>query len=116
MTRYFKSTLSDLRFKFSPAGSFVGTAKYSWKESSITLDRMNHNAVETDSTGEPLKQLVTGAAITPAFLDGYAAVLDSCRSTVRRVRLESEAGDMTADEAASVVRETVKTITEFCQV
>jgi len=53
--------------------------------------------------------------ITTAFLDGLAAVLDSSRQTIRRVRLEAESGEISTEQAASVVKEVAETINSFCK-
>jgi hypothetical protein len=53
---------------------------------------------------------MTADTITLSSLDDLADLLLSARNTVRRVRLQSESGEMTTAEAAEIIRDTAKSI------
>ena len=59
--------------------------------------------------------MITADNITLSRLEDIEAMLDTTRSTIRRVRLQSEAGDMGPDEAAEIVAETLETLTRYCE-
>lgn len=112
MTRYFKSAASDLNWKFSTAGNFVRIERGEWLPTATELAAMQTMVVETDANGERLNE-PDADRITLSDLDGFAAVLDGCRSTVRRVRLRAESGEIHPGKAAAVCAEVVETVSNY---